>query len=417
MNYYLKYVKYKIKYLNLLGKTKRKLHEIGPVQSSEIKKIDSDEQEQSDKINYKDIKFEKNNNDEYKIERKKKLSSLFNLFTTENIFIPNPNTSELEDIKKDESNSHIHQYNLRPKNPNVNYVGTWTPELVKNLKSNGIDNDIIDELINQFDEDDKKLVEKMEKKNKIEDGSEAYIETGNKGKYIECWIADNMNCPCCGQKTLRRYVKPNLPCIDLMCINQEHNFHDGVKFFQVKAKFSEIISPKYMNFNYELKHIHTGSKNIGKYIHDIIIHDDFYNLLIGYICIEYSKNIDNKENENITITKNSFIVLPKINIREKKKLSYDDEMIVNDVNGNINNDKKNDKIIYDDYKSNRYYWYINNDPNKNIIEFNIHNNNIIFFSPDNICVLFSGKINLKFKTMSYNPDLNNWLIEQNPFVK
>ena len=138
MNYYLKYIKYKIKYLNLLGKTKRKLQEIGFTESSDIKKNDLDEQSE---------KIEENKNDEYEIQRKTKLSSLFNLFTTEKIFIPihipiphlNPNHHlhenilEFEGTKKNKSNPYIHQYDLRPRNPNINYASTWTPELIKNL--------------------------------------------------------------------------------------------------------------------------------------------------------------------------------------------------------------------------------------------------------------------------------------------
>lgn len=442
MDYYLKYIKYKIKYLNLLVKSKRKLEEIGNIDSKSAKKNNMETETNAiiDEETQKKIQNEKVICEEKKFinERNIKLSSLFNLFTTEPIFVlntnPNPNlnhiptsTSKSKPQKKPQDNRLIsEQYNLRPLNPKVKYVGTWTPELIKNLKSNGIDNDMIDEILNEFEQDDKDVLEQIAKKTKIEDDSDSeYVETGNKGKYIECWIADNMCCPCCGENSLRRYVKDNMPCIDLICINPKHKFHNGVKFFQVKAKKESIESTIYSNFNLGSRQIHTGSKNIGKYIHNIYTNNDFYNLLIGYICIEYKLSVIENVGEKILITNKSFVVLPKIYLEQKKNLFRDefedkDNKKIDFEDKIINLDKLNiivNNITYDDNKKNLYYWYINNDPLDNIIEFSVLNNIIIPFSTKNKIILFNGK-KTSFITLDYSPTiLNKWIVEQNPFMK
>jgi hypothetical protein len=143
----------------------------------------------------------------------------------------------------------------------------------------------------------------------------------NYGKLIEIWIADNMKCPCCKQKTLKRYVNNNFPIIDLVCINPNHD--NGVTFFQVKT--SEIKEPPnkaftingYPYFSLENKTIMVGSVNWGMNVHNIKGNDynQFSkNVLIGYICILFVKNNNNLEMDMLQ----SFVVLPYINVNDDR---------------------------------------------------------------------------------------------------
>jgi hypothetical protein len=168
----------------------------------------------------------------------------------------------------------------------------------------------------QFEADlnyDKILVDKLE--SMVED--DEYINHENYGKTVECWFADTMTCPVCGSKSLRRYQKDNFPAIDVVCINPDHLFDHGVKFFQIKASSgnfmgssnSSIVTPY---FSLHDRTIHTGSYKYGKTIHDISIFDgDFIKkILVGYICIDFVKR-----DKYLTINKSrSFFVLPKTKI-------------------------------------------------------------------------------------------------------
>lgn len=409
-NYYQKYLKYKYKYLNLLVKTKRE-------------RENDDDSVDVDEISTNIKKFKISN---YKnFSRAGILAGLFNMFVSEPIYELNPNylinnkfnaddNINTNDINK---SNPLHNYNLRGvefklrRETNEAYIGSYTPEIIKNLQSNGVSSDVIDELIQNFNRDDIANIELLNIQNPL------YIDFDNNGKNIECWVADNMCCPCCGVKSLRRYVRNNMPCVDLVCSNPEHKFVDGVKFFQVKTKSSSIIYEPYKNFNFETKQIHTGSKAIGQYPHSIETSGDYYTLLMGYICIEYRKIIK-EPNEIIEILPSSFIVLPKIYIAESKvlfsskpakkyndKLGLEKEQIID--NGNKNN--KNPSL---------YYWYIDSNPTTNIIEFSTSNNDVIFFTPHNKTQLFGLTLRMNFITTDYNPDLQDkWKIIPNPFDK
>ena len=408
MDYYLRYLKYKLKYFNLLEKTKRKL-------KAYIKDKDEDEKEKKVKTSVDNM-----------YDRGTKLSSLFNIFITESLYelvdnsyldkINNSQISDKEQIsytKKTKKNIIMNEYNLRNvefklkrDDPNF-YIGSYTPEIIHNLESSGLDSTMIDDLIDNFNQDDIANVKFLNEQNPL------YINYDNNGKIIECWVADNMYCPCCGFKSLRRYVKDNIPCIDLMCINPEHEFKNGVKFFQIKAKSKYIVYPRNKNFDYSLKQIHTGSKAIGQYIHDISKGEELYGLLIGYICIEYEKII-REPNELIRILDSSFIILPQIDIIESKVLFSNINKRYNDQLGLI---KHIEPIrLYGSDQINKYYWYVDNDPINNTIEFNTNINDIIFFSSTNKNILFGKNISMEFITTDYNPISTRWNIIPNPFV-
>lgn len=403
MNYYRKYLKYKLKYLNLLNKTKRVFDKIETNETNETNK----------KKKY--------------IDKDSVLSGLFNLFVTEPIYEPISAISSIKNTKQNEiintnkdkmeidkdKNYVQDRYNLRGKKFVLRrededfYIGSYTPEIIRNLKSNRLSTQLIDKLVLNFKHDDIENIESLNKQNTL------YVNFDNYGKNIECWVADNMNCPCCGEKTLRRYVRDNMPCIDLICTNQKHDFVDGVKFFQVKSKSFNVTNELYKNFDLEKKQIHTGSKAIGKYIHDIKIQNDYYTLLIGYICIEYIKEIKEPD-EIIRILPSSFIVLPKIYIPEAKVLFSSDEQKLK-PNSKLDLDKVDFNFLNDE-NDELYYWYINNEIDANIIEFSTINNDVIMIKQKNLQRLFGYKYKMYFISTDYNPSLNKWIISQNPFV-
>jgi hypothetical protein len=120
-----------------------------------------------------------------------------------------------------------------------------------------------------------------------------------------------MRCPCCREKTLRRYSNNNFQVIDLICINPFHDINDNVKYFQVKS--SNITNTFLLSgqpyFSSTDGTIMVGSKKLGCYSHNIKASDDIdvKKILIGYICILF------KENTNIIIDeKKSFLVLPDV---------------------------------------------------------------------------------------------------------
>jgi len=432
MDYYQKYIKYKLKYLNLVGKGKE--NEIYTVLN----------------------------------ERDTRLSTLLNMFTTESIYelahisddssllstistIPTVKSKKFPkrletrsqmtnhssnsyksteigndidiDIDKEkqgkkrkkealeqESDFVQTRYNLRDvkfelrKETDTEIRGSYTPEIKKKLRSSGLDSKAVDKLVKLFRQDDKEIVEQAEK------DDEAYIDLANNGKVIECWIADNMNCPCCKSKSLRRYVRDNMPCIDLICINPSHKLTDGVKFFQVKAKLKGITWTPHQNFNYNLKQIHTGSKAIGQYIHNITFNDEYNLLLFGYICIEYDKIIK-PYGEFIKILSSSFIVFPKIKKIATVLFTETDEYPEKELIGEF--------FPYRDYgdiqKDNLFYWYIDSNPKNKQIEFNVNNNEIIQFNTINKEILFGPDYPITFST-NYGSNPDTWKIIPNPFT-
>jgi hypothetical protein len=438
MNYYIKYLKYKNKYLNLLEKTKRKLEDIQEetiqeediqeetIQERYIQEGDIQEDIQEETIQEEEIQ-EETNKKKMTIEnsinvpdRDRILSGLLNIFVNESLYELSENyfsNNDLDNIetldgKKIKKKGETKKYNLRNvefqlRRENSDfYIGSYTPEIIGNFFDNGLDSTTIFDLINNFHEDDLSIIKSLNEQNPL------YINFDNNGKIIECWIADNMCCPCCGEKSLRRYVKENIPCIDLMCINPEHKFTDGVKFFQVKAKSITVENPLHKNFDYSIKQIHTGSKAIGQYIHDIAIDDEYNVLLMGYICIEYEK-IRTEENDIIRILNRSFITLPKIYFELQRTLFSDEEKKYNYKLGLIKEDIS--IIQYESVLTNKYYWYVDNNPKNYTIEFNTNNNDIIFFK-NNKNILFGENFSMNFITTDYNPISERWIVIPNPFV-
>ncbi len=200
-------------------------------------------------------------------------------------------------------------------------------------------------------EQDQKVIYNLAIQDSIID--EDYVLYENYGKCIECWIADNMVCPCCLQPKLRRYSSNIFPVIDLICVNKEHTIDMGVKFFQVKASSisKQFFYKDYKYFSLEEQYIHVGSKNLGHIVHNINVRQSVLEkqILVGYICVYYKNNGPMAKTITLQPT-DSFVVLPKINFTNS---------------------------IDDTIENNYYYWYINDESYKHpIIQFSTTLNDV-----------------------------------------
>lgn len=251
----------------------------------------------------------------------------------------------------------------------TDYILNLTPEIKLYVKNNeNILNHTYfsDDLIN-----DQKIIDRFEAI--IEQKDEAYVNYENRGKLIECWIADNLKCPCCNENSLRRYYRDNFPAIDLVCINQLHTFELGVRFFQIKTSLKGSLFNGAKYFDLKNNFIHVGSRKFGNIIHDIQIDDNdiVKKNLVGYICIEYVEN-----DKFIKISNGSFLVLPKTYTS-----SISIELFANDIvhnsttNSTINS--LNDSTTNQNHNK-KYYWYLTEEfENNQIIKFNLIHNNVI----------------------------------------
>ena len=154
----------------------------------------------------------------------------------------------------------------------------------------------------------------------IEIDEEYEQSNSNYGKEIESYIADNITCPICRRRTLRMYYNPSFPVIDLACINPEHNFTDGVKFFQVKSSNGEPFCGK-MYINIDDHQIHVGTSVYAETAHSITTDSTQIekNILFGYICIIYQEI---GPNNIILLRDRSLILLPNRTITGENLLYY-----------------------------------------------------------------------------------------------
>jgi len=238
------------------------------------------------------------------------------------------------------------------------YILGLTPAIIKYATSfNSNETQIIKDL----DKDQDLIYKIMKNENDIDKDYIDY-DIQNNGKLVECWIADNMLCPCCKQKSLRRYNRNNFPVIDIVCINPNHT--TGVLFFQIKASNGSLFRDKKYFFNDNSNcEIHVGSKNYGEQVHNIRYSDtdNIKKILIGYICIKYTK----KNNNDLHIDSDSFIVLPHFIIPQNLYSYFDAEA----QNKNLRNfNLRKSKLEANNLEKNdNYYSYIKTSNNHNII--------------------------------------------------
>ncbi len=190
----------------------------------------------------------------------------------------------------------------------VDYIENLTPAILEYLSPNSRERMELDISF------DSCLQNKLNSMEEQEDSD--YLQYENYGKLLECWFADNNVCPCCGANTLRRYAKDSMPAIDLVCINPSHTIDQGVRFFQVKTgqTRSLFLSKPYFNLDTTQTHpdantIHVGSRAYGEPIHSISPQDTTVDkkILIGYICIRYHET----DTDLQLVPSESFFVLPK----------------------------------------------------------------------------------------------------------
>jgi hypothetical protein len=305
-------------------------------------------------------------------------TNLYLLFVTSNLleidqqYNQNQNLINLPDTVDNVINAVVKKRNMSYREqddaePRIKKTKTY-PEYIYNITP-FLKQYITPHKLPQFEADlnyDQILVDKLE--NMIEDKEYINHESTTFGKTIECWYTDNLECPVCRQKSLRRYQKDNFPAIDVVCVNHNHLFEHGVKFFQIKASAgnftgssskSSIITPY---FSFLDRTIHTGSYKYGKIIHNVSIFDsDFIKkILVGYICIDFVKR-----EKYLTINKSrSFFVLPKTKVDNITKKLFTEEFT--------------DIFIENDNTSYNYYSYI--DIVNPTISFDNKNNDIVLFN-------------------------------------
>jgi hypothetical protein len=270
----------------------------------------------------------------------------------------------------------------------VDYIEDLTPQILRYV-SPGSKSRLSAEI-----EIDDKIIKELNQIEEKED-KEYYEYENNFGKLIEAWVADNMKCPCCGAyNSLRRYLSDFMPIIDLVCINPAHTFAHGVKFFQVKTSNGSLFNEKpYFNYdplmhpsNLNANTIHVGSRRWGETVHKITPYNNSIEkkILCGYICLEYSES-----DSNITINPaKSFIVLPGYLLLSRpirRKLQFDTR------------ERPQDTMSW-------YYRYLEETKGHSKIEFNLNTN--IILSNITLTRLFpSLNFNTSYK-INMNPILN-----------
>lgn len=125
--------------------------------------------------------------------------------------------------------------------------------------------------------------------------------------YLEYIISYFSKCPVCGMNTLRKYANISMPIIDIVCINDHPP--NKTRYFQIKTSNGTLFKGL-PYFSKREKFIKVGSRKYGENVHKItnnIKYNDYQDMLIGYICIEYT-NLEDKIKINPT---NSFYIIPE----------------------------------------------------------------------------------------------------------
>jgi hypothetical protein len=166
---------------------------------------------------------------------------------------------------------------------------------------------------------DDEAINKYLGKAEIDDPDYVHFDPKGVGIYLELWVCVNIPCPGCGSK-LYKYANPNMPVVDVRCINIFHNNNMGPIYYQIKATEKDKIYLGHRYFSYDENYISTGSIKYGRICHEIRADDVVSkDILIGYICIEYRYISDN----NIIIDMNkSFVLKPNLHFRPKLSQIY-----------------------------------------------------------------------------------------------
>jgi hypothetical protein len=157
----------------------------------------------------------------------------------------------------------------------------------------------------------------------LDDPDYMYFNNSKVGTDLEYWVCVNIRCPGCGSE-LYKYANPSMPAVDVRCINQNHSLANGPKYYQIKTTEKDKQHNGYKYFSLEERYICTGSIRFGYNCHIMTYNDDYKDILIGYICLEYIYiNQDTIRVDNAT----SFILIPNLlyqptNIEEASATYY-----------------------------------------------------------------------------------------------
>jgi hypothetical protein len=176
-----------------------------------------------------------------------------------------------------------------------NLLSYFSPETQKRLERD-------------FHLDDKAIKTEIEQA-EIDDPDYVYFDPKGVGIYLELWVCVNIPCPGCGKK-LYKYANPNMPVVDVRCINPSHDNTMGPIYYQIKATEKDKFYLGYRYFSHDENYISTGSKKYGGICHEIRADDVISrDILIGYICIEYI--LINNDIISIDMNK-SFVLIPNL---------------------------------------------------------------------------------------------------------
>ncbi len=115
-----------------------------------------------------------------------------------------------------------------------------------------------------------------------------------------------------------------MPAVDVRCINQNHTISNGPKYYQIKTTEKNKYHNGYKYFSLAERYICTGSLRFGYNCHVMTYDDEYKDILIGYICLEYIYiNQDTIRVDSTT----SFILIPNLlyqptNIEEASATYY-----------------------------------------------------------------------------------------------
>lgn len=143
----------------------------------------------------------------------------------------------------------------------------------------------------------------------LDDPNYVNYNSSQVGTDLEYWVCVNMTCPGCNGK-LYKYANPNMPAVDVICINPNHTLNNGPKFYQIKTTEAGTVHKGLLYFSLEDEYICVGSPNFGYNCHVMTFDDEYKDILVGYICLAYRYNND-KTRIRLDITK-SFILIPNL---------------------------------------------------------------------------------------------------------
>jgi hypothetical protein len=108
-----------------------------------------------------------------------------------------------------------------------------------------------------------------------------------------------------------------MPAIDVKCSNDKHTIEQhGPKYYQIKATESGKMWNGFKYFSLEDKYICTGSFRFGLNCHVMTSTDKDKDILIGYICLAYTRSATSDEHI-ILHESESFILKPNLLFQPK----------------------------------------------------------------------------------------------------